>query len=291
MRITFLGTGDAGGVPLHGCDCPACARARAVADLRRRPCTALVEAGDTRILLDAGLTDLTERFPPGSLTAIVLTHFHPDHVQGLFHLRWGVGPSIPVFAPPDTDGCADLYKNHGLLEFRRLAKFGTVTIGDLTLTPLPLIHSKPTFGYAIEDGLGHRFAYLTDTVGLPPRTMSFLEHWQASTVALDCTYPPQADLPRNHNDLKMALKIAEQLAPTSVLLTHISHALDAWLHENSKLLPANVATAQDGQIHVASPTEHPPKNMSICLATHGNNRRSLPTVQAASSARADSRTT
>lgn len=58
-----------------------------MANFRRRPSTTLVEAGATRILLDAGLTDLTERFPPGSLTAIVLTHFRPDHVQGLFHLR------------------------------------------------------------------------------------------------------------------------------------------------------------------------------------------------------------
>jgi phosphoribosyl 1,2-cyclic phosphate phosphodiesterase len=186
MRITFLGTGDAGGVPLYGCDCPACARARAMPDFRRRPCTALVETDDTRILIDAGLTDLTERFPPGSLTAIVLTHYHPDHVQGLFPLRWGIGAAIPVYGPPDSDGCADLYKNHGLLDFRRLSKFDPVTIGDLKLTPLPMIHSKPTFGYAIEDALGSRFAYLTDTVGLPPRTEEFLVAWKPDELVLLC---------------------------------------------------------------------------------------------------------
>ncbi|MEW6679138.1 MAG: phosphonate metabolism protein PhnP [Pseudomonadota bacterium] len=247
MRVTFLGTGDAGGVPLYGCDCRACARARAVADFRRRPCTALVEAGDTRILLDAGLTDLTERFPPGSLTAIVLTHFHPDHVQGLFHLRWGVGPSIPVFGPPDSVGCADLYKNHGLLEFRRLAKFESITIGDLTLTPLPLIHSKPTFGYAIEDGVSHRFAYLTDTVGLPPRTEEFLINQRIVDLAIDCTYPPSTEA-RNHNDLTQALSIIDRIKPERAYLTHVGHSMDAWLENNEACLPAGVSVIQDNRV-------------------------------------------
>ncbi len=247
MRVTFLGTGDAGGVPLYGCDCPACGRARSEADYRRRPCTALIEAGETRILIDAGLTDLAERFPPGSLTAIVLTHFHPDHVQGLFHLRWGIGQGIPVYGPPDSEGCADLYKNHGLLEFRRLAKFEPVVIGDLTLTPLPLIHSKVTFGYAIEDARSQRFAYLTDTAGFPPRTETFLKHWRPASLALDCSYPPRTDSPRNHNDLTRTLTIAGTLAPARVWLTHIGHELDAWLWDT--VTPARyIQVARDGLV-------------------------------------------
>ncbi len=248
MRVTFLGTGDAGGVPLYGCDCPACIRARAVADFHRGPCTALVEAGGTRVLIDAGLPDLAERFPPGSLSAIVLTHFHPDHVQGLFHLRWGIGERIPIYGPPDSEGCADLYRNHGLLEFRRLTKFGPVTVGNLTLTPLPLIHSKVTFGYAIEDTAGQRFAYLTDTVGLPPQTERFLKDWRPGSVAIDCTHPPLGDPPRNHNDLTLALAISETLAPAEVWLTHITHELDAWLLKNIGDLPPRVAVAHDSQL-------------------------------------------
>lgn len=248
MRVTFLGTGDAGGVPVYGCDCPACKRARTDETFRRRPCSALVESGSTRILIDAGLTDLAERFPPGSLTAIVLTHFHPDHVQGLFHLRWGVGETIPVYGPPDTEGCADLYKNHGLLEFRRLIKFEPVVIGDLVLTPLPLIHSKVTFGYAIKDADDQRFAYLTDTAGLPPRTEDFLRDWQPASIALDCSYPPQTDLPRNHNDLTLALTLAEKIAPAKVWLTHVSHRLDAWLMESIGDLPPRMVVVHDSQI-------------------------------------------
>lgn len=40
-----------------------------------------------------------------------------DHVQGLFPLRWGVGDSIPIYGPPDEQGCDDLFKHPGLLDF------------------------------------------------------------------------------------------------------------------------------------------------------------------------------
>jgi len=247
VRISFLGTGDAGGVPLYGCDCAACVRARACADVRRRPCSALVEAGDTRILLDAGLTDLAERFPPGRLTAIVLTQFHADHVQGLLHLRWGRGPRIPVYGPPDAEGCADFYKHPGLLDFRPLTAFEPLALGPLTLTPLPLVHSKPTFGYAIERADGARFAYLTDTAGLPLPTEAFLRAWRPAGLALDCSHPPREQAPRNHNDWHRALAVIAAIAPERAWLTHIGHELDHWLQENAPCLPPGTALAADGR--------------------------------------------
>lgn len=267
MRVSFLGTGDAGGVPLYGCDCVACLRARADTAYRRRNCSALIETRTTRILLDAGLTDLTDRFPPGSLSAILVTHFHPDHVQGLLHLRWGRGTPIPVFAPPDSEGCADLYKNHGLLQFQALAKFEAVTVGDLCITPLPLIHSRPTFGYAIEDQLGARFAYLTDTSGLPPRTESFLQAWQPDGMAIDCCHPPREQAPRNHNDFSRALDClnaagigtgSETESGTGNAtgsgaesgagwLTHLGHDFDLWEMGNQVELPPGVRIARDGE--------------------------------------------
>lgn len=247
MRISFLGTGAAGGVPLYGCTCSACKRAHAQAAHQRRPCSALVEDGETRLLLDAGLMDLHTRFAPGTLSAILLTHFHPDHVQGLFHLRWGKGEAIPVHAPPDSEGCADLYKHPGLLDFRRLSKFDPVVIGTLTVTPLPLIHSKPTFGYAIESEQGARFAYLTDTAGLPPATEEFLRAWYPAGLALDCSHPPRNEPGRNHNDWNQALKIVETVRPKRTWLTHISHELDRWLLEARPTLPSSVTVAVDGE--------------------------------------------
>jgi phosphoribosyl 1,2-cyclic phosphate phosphodiesterase len=248
MRITLLGTGDAQGVPLHGCACPACVRARNLPEFRRGPASALLEQGGARLLLDAGLTDLGERFPPDTLQAVLLTHFHPDHVQGLFHYRWGLGSPIPVYAPRDGEGCADLYRNHGLLEFRQIAPFTSVAIGGLSLTPLPLIHSRPTLGWACEDAEGGRFAYLTDTAGLPAETEAFLRFWRPQALVLDCTHAPRSDPYRNHNDLIRALAIGKALPPCALWLTHVSHQLDAWLLENPAALPADAAMARDGLV-------------------------------------------
>lgn len=33
---------------------------------------------------------------PGSLKGILLTHYHMDHIAGLFSLRWGENMQVPV---------------------------------------------------------------------------------------------------------------------------------------------------------------------------------------------------
>lgn len=247
MRLNFLGTGSTSAPPLYGCECAICVEARCNPQRRRRPASALVEAGETRLLIDAGLTDLAERFAVDDFPALLLTHFHPDHVQGLFHLRWGVGKRIPVYCPPDPQGCADLYKHPGLLDFRPVPKFESFRVGPVTVTPVPLIHSKITLGYCIEAG-DRRIAYLTDTAGLPPGTEAFLRRWQPTVVAIDCSHPPQIDPPKNHNDVAMALAAIAAIQPQYVWLTHVGHELDLWLNNNSLAFPPHIVVARDGDV-------------------------------------------
>lgn len=248
MRLTFLGTGAAGGVPLYGCLCPACERAIREPRHRRLPCSMLVQDRDDQVLIDAGLTDLHERFAPGSLVAIALTHFHADHVQGLFHMRWGRGERLPVVCPPDPVGCADLYKHPGLFEFRPVQPFVPIALGGLEFTPIPLEHSKPTFGYAIEDQRGNRFVYLTDTVGLPAGSLTFLKQWRPKALAIDCSFPTAAEPPRGHNDLSTALASIAEIRPQHAWLTHLGHDLDAWFIKAGLALPPGVYCAYDGLI-------------------------------------------
>ena len=251
MRVTFLGTGGAGGVPRFGCACPACQRAKAESRYIRRPCSALIEDGKQKILLDAGLMDLHDRFEPGELCAIVLTHYHADHVQGLLHLRWGKGSPIPVYAPPDQEGFTDLFKHPGILDIRSLTAFEALELGNFSLTPLPLNHSKLTFGYAIAHRNGARFAYLTDTLGLPQDSDHFLKQWGANDIAVDCSHPPAAPSGkplRNHNDVPAALDIIQRSGACRGWLTHLSHETDCWLMDNPGALPGSTTAAMDGQV-------------------------------------------
>lgn len=164
--------------------------------------------------------------------------------MGLFLLRWGEGQVIPVYAPADPLGCDDLYKHPGILDFRPLQPFASLPLGPFTVTPLPLIHSRLSHGYLIA-AAARSLAYLTDTVGLPSDTLDYLQRHRPDLVVLDCSKPPSAVTPRNHNDLPQALYLAASIGAPLCLLTHIGHSLDEYWLDHPEL-PAGVAVARDG---------------------------------------------
>jgi len=253
LKLTFLGTGDAAGLPLFGCNCAVCVQMK-IDGLKRRPCSAVISFGDYSFLIDAGRTDLLELFDQYQFQRILLTHYHADHVQGLFHIRWGNPKlNIPVHGPADKQGCADLLKHPGILDFSdRMLPFVCREFNEMSITPVPLNHSKLTLGYCFEYK-GKRVAYLTDTLGLPVETESFLLSWQPDILILDCSHPPGYAHIRNHNDLASALSIHCTIAPRESWLTHISHDLELYWHEQDLALPPNVFIATDGhQLSVSS---------------------------------------
>ena len=244
MRIKLLGTGNAAGMPLYGCKCRLCVLASTSTKLGRGPASAFLEIDGKKYLIDAGMMGLATNYPSGSLNGIFLTHFHPDHVQGLFHIRWGIGNKIPVFCPPDSVGCADLYKHPGILEFQTKKKFDPFELDNLRVTPLPLIHSKVTFGYVFEYK-NKRVAYLTDTKGLPPKTLQWLVQHPLDVLVIDTSYPPGVE-DSGHNNLNETLEIHRLLNVKKTVLTHIGHDLDVWLDDYGNMLPKSVVVAHDG---------------------------------------------
>jgi phosphoribosyl 1,2-cyclic phosphate phosphodiesterase len=247
LNIRILGSGNAGQVPVWGCDCEACERAKQDDTFRRGPCSLEIRTELGVTLIDAGIPNLAERYEFDEIQRIVLTHFHMDHVQGLFHLRWSERPEkIPVFRPDDQKGTDDLYKHAGVLDFQpAFIPFETIQFDDFSITPLPLLHSKITLGYVIEKN-GFTLAYLTDTVGLPETTQAFLANKTLDYLILDCSEPPTSTAPRNHNDINLALLAYHTLQPKIMMLTHISHRLDCWLMEHGDSLPDNMLIAKDG---------------------------------------------
>lgn len=128
---------------------------------------ALVTTGETRLLIDAGISFLKIRqylgmngCTPEDIDGILITHEHSDHIRGLKTLLKRT--DIPLFAPrtvasrlwgmlPESDG-----------KLNPIPVETEITLGDLRFTAFPTPHDTPqSVGYRLEDGT-HTFCLCTD---------------------------------------------------------------------------------------------------------------------------------
>ena len=105
----------------------------------------LVESGQTRLLIDAGLSarEIRRRLDlvgvdAESLTALLITHEHTDHVRGLGPLVRQL--DVPVYLQSDlARRLPDVGKNECVREFVDGEDF---TINDLTVRPFAVTHDS-----------------------------------------------------------------------------------------------------------------------------------------------------
>jgi phosphoribosyl 1,2-cyclic phosphodiesterase len=126
----------------------------------------LIECEGTRILVDAGLgpRELADRLisaevDPTSISAIVLSHEHGDHVKGAasFSRKWGVR----IAATRGTYAAAGL----GIAEiagYDVLAPFQPFLVGSLAITGVPVPHDAAEPVAFVIRGAGCRLGHATD---------------------------------------------------------------------------------------------------------------------------------
>src|SRR5262245_28283320 len=104
--FTFLGTGTSVGVPMIGCECAVCCSP----DPRnqRYRCAVLVRTPEGNILIDTPpelrLQLLRERVR--IVHAVLLTHYHVDHLFGLDDVRVFprlLGGGLPLYCDEETE--------------------------------------------------------------------------------------------------------------------------------------------------------------------------------------------
>lgn len=132
----------------------------------RGNCT-LVETGDTSLLIDAGFSgkDIQGRLERigrslESVTAVLLTHEHNDHISGAGILSRKA--RIPLYANAGTYRAAEgkLGKPHEWGEFGTGEQFA---IDGLQIHPFKIYHdTADPVGFVISDGV-YAFGYCTDT--------------------------------------------------------------------------------------------------------------------------------
>ena len=96
MIVTLTGTGTSHGIPVIGCECPVC-RSSDPHDTRFR-CSAYIQAGDTALVIDTGPEFRMQalKYNIKHLDAVLITHSHADHLNGLDDLR--------IFSHTDSPG-------------------------------------------------------------------------------------------------------------------------------------------------------------------------------------------
>ncbi len=124
-----------------------------------------VESGDTRVLIDAGLSgvEIIKRLnrigvDGKDLHAILVSHDHSDHTRGAGTL--GRKLKIPLLVShPTRQGCEGLLKKTDVVEFESGSSF---VFRDLLIDPFPITHDAiDPVGFTIESREG-RIGFATD---------------------------------------------------------------------------------------------------------------------------------
>lgn len=249
MKILFMGTGTSTGVPTLCCPCDVC-KSNDIKNKRLRS-SILIRNEGYHLLIDTS-SDLRQQCLINNiekLDAVLYTHHHADHVNGIDDLRCFNHfnkTRTPVYASAST--LNQLRSNFSYIFSNGKAEGGGVTqvdpieidgapleLGGLSVTPLDVEHGSITIkSFRVQDA-----AYLTDCSGIPEKTKEALQGLDVLIInALGFKAHP------THFCLSQSLEAIEELKPKHAYLTHINHQFD---HDTvNASLPENVELAYDG---------------------------------------------
>lgn len=212
--------------------------------------------GGTRILIDTPPELRLQLISAGidSVGAVLFTHDHADHVQGIDDIRaLSVHGNTPIdmYGPPDTmerlakrfayifDDSIRPLPGTSKPEGRAhpLEPGESVRIGDVDVLPVEVPHGPITvYGYRIG-----RLGYITDAKELPEKAIRV---FQGVTVlvlnALFRTPHP------THLSVPEAVVVAQRVGARATYLTHLTHRTGH--AELERELPSGIFPAYDGLV-------------------------------------------
>ena len=246
MKITILGCGTSTGVPMVGCRCQVCT-SDDPRDKRTRASILMCYNGRT-VLVDTS-TDLREqalRQNISRIDAVLFTHAHADHVNGIDDLRgfhFIHKEVIPCFASRETlailqSGFSYIFNVHEGSGYTPLLNAHEIRdpfdMFGQTVIPVPLLHGRNmSLGYRIGN-----FAYLTDCSAIPDHSLGLLQGVELLIVdGLRWTEHPF------HFNISGAIAAARQIKAPRTILTHLTHQI---AYSEEIKLPHGFELAYDG---------------------------------------------
>ncbi len=221
LKIRFLGTGAAEGIPSFGCTCPRCtlAREKKGPNVRGRS-SLLIEAEDQRILVDTPpeISLQMNQADIFDLTAILLSHEHFDHIGGLTEFEYW-NQVLPIFTGYDVLPKLRLtprLKSRALLsDFHSHSR---LHFGGLTVMPFKVIHHVPCYGFEFEAG-GARIVHFADS----DSALSNLHRHLAQEADAVIFHTPTFDAKRHHLCVQDVLALVQDWSLKHAVITHINH--------------------------------------------------------------------
>src|SRR5918992_3905103 len=252
MRLTFLGTGTSFGVPQIGCDCAVC-RSTDPRDKHTRA-GAVLEAGGSTILIDTPPELRLQLISAGfsRIDAVVYTHEHADHINGIDDLRvFSVrqGKPLPLYGPGETldrlrasfnyifDDSVRPYEGTSKprLTLQAVEPDRMIRIAGVEVLPLAFQHGHlRVFGYRFG-----ALAYITDIKEIPAAQREQLQGLDVLVLNALWWRPHPT-----HLSISEAVQTAQELGARRTYLTHLTH--ETGHTELEAQLPQGVLPAYDG---------------------------------------------
>lgn len=248
MQLIVLGVGSSAGTPVIGCDCVTCTSANP--RNRRTRCSAALQTDSGEIILidtgpDLRLQALRENLQ--RVDAVLYTHAHADHLNGIDDLRafCQIGrKQIPLFGNAATIDNIKARFGYALREpeqswdlpvLRAEVVHGPFQTCGETVIPVPLRHGRyGILGWRIRD-----FAYLTDVSEIPEQSLRLLEGLEV--LMLDCLrHAPH----HTHINVEQSLAYASLIGAKETFLIHMTHEIEYETLEST--LPAGIHVGYDG---------------------------------------------
>lgn len=207
MKIKYLGTAAAEGVPALFCRCPVCEKSRSAGgrNIRSRS-QAIID--DTLLIdypPDSFMHFINDNIDLISINTCILTHCHSDHLYTEdFEMRkpgfahFGEGRDINKLTVYASEASAqpifDVIERHNIgsdvLGVKTVKPFEPFEVEGYTVTPLKADHDRSTdpLFYSVEKD-GKALLYANDTGYFPQETWDYLEKTKPvfDFVSLDCT--------------------------------------------------------------------------------------------------------
>ncbi len=248
MKIKYLGTAAAEGVPAPFCECQVCenARQKGGRNIRTRSQALIDDCMLIDLPADTYMHTLRENIKLCSLTACLITHPHCDHLcpnELIFrspvaaHMKqekpfciYGVDSTLEAIRQKG-EFTAEL-EREGCLHMNRIEPFVPFEVGAYWITALKADHwtQQPVF-YLIEKD-GQAMLYAHDTGFFPEETIEYLKavDVRLGLVSYDCTNVLLEWDNRHHMGLKGNEIMRDRLMEIGVIDSRTIHVLNHFSH-------------------------------------------------------------